>query len=89
MIIDKGRKGRFDMVVNSLNDSNTHEQSTLDEGKCDPAGATMTVVRIIRARMIPESQLVQGNWRDIKTTLQPIRLGLGPVCPMMLSEDGL
>jgi RNA polymerase sigma-70 factor (ECF subfamily) len=31
MIIDEQSSGRFHMVVNSLDDSNTHEQSTLDE----------------------------------------------------------
>jgi hypothetical protein len=49
----------------------------------------MTMVRAIRASIGPESQLVQGDWRDIKTTLQPIRAGVGPVCVIMLSVDGL
>jgi RNA polymerase sigma-70 factor (ECF subfamily) len=40
MIIDERRSGRFQMVVNSLDDSNTHEQSTLDE-----VNATLGVTR--------------------------------------------
>jgi hypothetical protein len=49
----------------------------------------MTVLRTIRASIGPESQLVQGDRRDTKTTLQPIRAGVGPVCVMMLSVDGV
>jgi hypothetical protein len=49
----------------------------------------MTVVRAIRASIGPESQLVQGDWRDIKTTLQPIRGAVGPVYVILLSVDGL
>jgi hypothetical protein len=49
----------------------------------------MTVVRTVRAPIGPESQLVQGARRVAKTTLQPIRAGVGPVYVMMLSVDGL
>jgi hypothetical protein len=49
----------------------------------------MTVLRTTRASIGPESQLVQGDWRDTKTTVQPIRAGVGPVCVMMFSVDGL
>jgi hypothetical protein len=49
----------------------------------------MTVLRTTWAPIGPESQLVQGDWRDIKTTLQPIRAGVGPVCVTTLSVDGL
>jgi RNA polymerase sigma-70 factor, ECF subfamily len=40
MIIDERRSGRSDMVVSSLDDSNTLEQSTLDE-----VNATLGVTR--------------------------------------------
>jgi RNA polymerase sigma-70 factor (ECF subfamily) len=40
MVIDERRTGWFDMVVSSLDDSNTHEQSTLDE-----VNATLGVTR--------------------------------------------
>jgi hypothetical protein len=49
----------------------------------------MTALRTARAPIGPESQLVQSDWRDTKTTLKPIRAGVGPVCVMMLSVDGL
>jgi hypothetical protein len=49
----------------------------------------MTVLRTIRAPIGPESQLVQGDRRDTKTTLQPIRAGVGPICVKMLYVDGL
>jgi hypothetical protein len=49
----------------------------------------MTMLRTIRAPSGPESQLVQGDWRDTTTTLQPIRAGVGPVYVMMPSVDGL
>jgi hypothetical protein len=49
----------------------------------------MTVLRTIRAPIGPESQLVQGDWRDTKTALQPIRAGVGPLYMMLLSVDGL
>ena len=49
----------------------------------------MTVLRTIRVPIGPESQLVQGDWRDTKTTLQLIRAPIGPVYVTMLSVDGL
>jgi hypothetical protein len=49
----------------------------------------MTVLRTIRAPIGSESQLVQGDWRDTKTTLQPIRAGVGPVYVILHSVDGL
>jgi hypothetical protein len=49
----------------------------------------MTVLRTIRASIGPESQLVQGDRRDTKTTLQPIRAGVGPAFVMTFSVDGL
>jgi hypothetical protein len=49
----------------------------------------MTVMHTIRTPIGPESQLVQGDRRDTKTTLQPIRAGVGPVYVMILSVDGL
>jgi hypothetical protein len=49
----------------------------------------MTMLRSIRAPVGPESELVQGNWRDTTTTLQLIRVGVGPVYMMMPSVDGL
>jgi hypothetical protein len=49
----------------------------------------MTVLRTIRAPIGPESQLVQGDWRDTKTAPQPIRAPIGPVYMMLLSVDGL
>ena len=49
----------------------------------------MTMLRSIRALVGPESELVQGDWRDTTSTLQSIRAGVGPVYVMMPSVDGL
>ena len=49
----------------------------------------MTMLRSIRAPAGPESELVQGDWRDTTTTLQPIYAGVGPVYVMLPSVDGL
>jgi hypothetical protein len=49
----------------------------------------MTMPRSIRAPVGPESELVQGDWRDTTTTLQSIRAGVGPVYVMRPSVDGL
>jgi hypothetical protein len=47
------------------------------------------MLRSIRAPVSPESELVQGDWRDTDTTLQPIRARVGPVYVIMPSVDGL
>jgi len=49
----------------------------------------MTVLRTIRTAVGLERQLVQCDWCDTKTTGRPIRAGVGPVCVMMPSLDGL
>jgi hypothetical protein len=49
----------------------------------------MTALRTIRAPIGPEGQLVQGDRRDAKTTLQSIRAGVGAAYVMILSVDGL
>jgi hypothetical protein len=69
-------------VMNSFDDSNTHAQSTLDE-------VNAALRRTIRAPIGPESQLVQGDRCDTKTTLQSTRADFGHVCVTMLSVDGL
>jgi hypothetical protein len=48
-----------------------------------------TVLRTIWAPIGPEHQLVQCDWRDTKTTLQPIRAGVGPVYVILVSAVGL
>jgi hypothetical protein len=49
----------------------------------------MTMLRSIRAPAGPESELVQGDWRDTTTTLQPIRAGVVPVYVIIPALDGL
>jgi hypothetical protein len=49
----------------------------------------MTALRPIRTPVGPESQLVQGDSHETKTTLQLIPAAVGPVYVMMLSGDGL
>jgi hypothetical protein len=89
VIIDERRSGRFHMVVSSLVDSHTLEQPTREQVNATVGGDAMTVLRTIRAPICLESQLMQGDWRDTKTTLQPIRAGVGPVYATMPSVDGL
>jgi hypothetical protein len=49
----------------------------------------MTALRPIRPLIGPECQLVQGEWRETKDTLLPIRAAVGRVYLMMLSGNGL
>jgi hypothetical protein len=52
-------------------------------------GDAMTALQPIRTPNGPESQLVQGEWRETKDTLLPIRAAVGRVYLMMHSGDGL
>jgi hypothetical protein len=89
MIIDERRSGRFHVVVSSLDDSHTLEQPTGEQVNATVGGDAMTVPRTMRAPIDPESRLAQGDWRDTKTTLRPIRAGVVPIYVTMHSVDGL
>jgi hypothetical protein len=89
MIVDERRSGRFHMVVSSVDGSHKLERPTRKQVKATVGGDAMTVLRTIRAPIRPESQLVQVDWRDTKTTLRPIRAGVGPIYVTMPSVDGL